>query len=274
MSKCGADVDGKPCPADKYKQPNGQIRAWCKFHFMEQNRTQKLNKRLIQSSMERESQKAMENKQERIRRVRYKATRAATLAPIPMGNVRRIVEQLDTIKNNQKYVIIQNIVEDTLDLLDVITTGEIEPITFSGESEPYLRTMQKVANKRDIIVDVLQAIEIVFPGCTTIGVKLLRSEEGNLAQVLHTDYVPDPTSPMPLKDLKGFHYSALIAIMENTFLYCGSLDTKIHIPKSSMLFFRGDMIHAGSDYKHENYRLFISISSIKYPATEDVLIHS
>ena len=103
------------------------------FHFMEQNRTQKLNKRLTQSSMERESQKAMENKQERIRRVRYKATRAATLAAIPMGNVRRIAEQLDTIKNNQKYFIIQNVVEDTLDL-----TGEVEPITFSGESEPYL----------------------------------------------------------------------------------------------------------------------------------------
>ena len=61
--------------------------------------------------------------------------------------------------------------------------------------------------------------------------------------------------------------------MENTFLYVGSLDEKVHIPKSSMLFFRGDMVHAGSDYQIENYRLFISASSIDYPSTLDVSIN-
>ena len=62
-------------------------------------------------------------------------------------------------------------------------------------------------------------------------------------------------------------------LMENTFLYVGSLDEKVHIPKSSMLFFRGDMVHAGSDYQIENYRLFISASSIDYPSTLDVSIN-
>lgn len=120
---------------------------------------------------------------------------------------------------------------------------------------------------------MLQAIEIVFPGCKTIGVKLLRSEKGNLAQKLHTDHVPGPKSSKRLEDLKDFHYSALIALIENAFLYVGSVDEKVRIPKSSMLFFRGDMVHAGSDYQIENYRLFISASSIDYPSTLDVSIN-
>lgn len=78
--------------------------------------------------------------QDRKRRIRYVASRAATLAAIPVANVRRIAEQLDKIKSDQEYVIIGNVIEDTLDLLDVVTEGEIEPTTFSEEAGPPLRT--------------------------------------------------------------------------------------------------------------------------------------
>ena len=273
MSKCEADVDGEPCGKEKHIQPNGQIRALCKIHFMEKNQMRKRQLKLTLSMEHLKDKRAKEIDQDRKRRIRYVASRAATLAAIPVANVRRIAEQLDKIKSDQEYVIIGNVIEDTLDLLDVVTEGDIEPITFSEEAGPPLRTMQKVSNERDIIGDVLEAIEIVFPGCKTIGVKLLRSEKGNLAQKLHTDHVPDPKSSKRLKDLKVFHYSALIALMENTFLYVGSLDEKVRIPKSSMLFFRGDMVHAGSDFQIENYRLFISASSIDYPSTLDVSIN-
>ena len=176
--------------------------ALCKIHFMEQNRMRKMQLKLTSSMEHLKDKRTKKIDQDRKRRIRYVASRAAMLAAIPVANVRRITEQLDKIKSDQEYVVIENIIEDTLDLLDVVTEGEIEPITFSEEAGPSLRTTQKVSNDRVIIGNVLEAIEIVFPGCKTIGVKLIRSEKGNLVQKLHTDHVPDPNRPNDSKTSK------------------------------------------------------------------------
>ena len=66
------------------------------------------------------------------------------------------------------------------------------------------------------------------------------------------------------------HYSALISLEENTTLLVGKGRKTASIPLHSMIFFRGDMTHAGAGYTEENSRLFISVSSAAFPATEDV----
>ena len=46
----------------------------------------------------------------------------------------------------------------------------------------------------------------------------------------------------------------------------------VDIPLYSMLFFRGDMPHAGAGYSKTNHRLFLSVSLDKFPVTENVFI--
>ena len=67
-----------------------------------------------------------------------------------------------------------------------------------------------------------------------------------------------------------FQYSALISLQADKKLLIGEDRVEVDIPPFSMLFFRGDMCHAGAGYKRSNSRLFISESSLPFPATEDV----
>ena len=132
--------------------------------------------------------------------------------------------------------------------------------------------MRNVSNSLDIMPDLLEAIKIVFPDCLTIKVKLLHSEAGDTAQLTHTDYVPSNLQPSKLL-LKKFHYSAVISIEENTELLVGESRLVVKISLHSILFFRGDMLHAGAGYLKENSRLFLSVASSLFPATQDVSLH-
>ena len=132
--------------------------------------------------------------------------------------------------------------------------------------------MQVVPNPEDYLSNVLEALRIVFSGYDKLVFKLLKSEEGDLAQTTHTDLVSDITTG-PITDLSAFHYSALISFQTNTRLLCHEENTEVDIPLHSMLLYRNDFPHAGAAYNNKNYRLFISMSSELYPQTEDILLH-
>ena len=58
--------------------------------------------------------------------------------------------------------------------------------------------------------------------------------------------------------------------MTGTILLVGEGRKTVSIPLPSMLFFRGDITHAGAGYIVENARVFISVSSDAFPVTDDV----
>lgn len=131
--------------------------------------------------------------------------------------------------------------------------------------------MQTVQNAKDLIPEVSEALRVVFPDCTEIAVKVIRSESDDTPQLTHNDFAPT-LHTKKIQNLKGFHYSAIIGLQNGTHLLVGEENKSIHIPRSSMMFFRGDMDHAGAGYNELNERLFISISSHAFPASEDVLL--
>jgi hypothetical protein len=63
-------------------------------------------------------------------------------------------------------------------------------------------------------------------------------------------------------DLDGFHYSAIIALQPEAHLLIGEKRERVDIPKDSMLFFRGDMPHAGGAYKKANARFYPSSNCV------------
>ena len=206
-----------------------------------------------------------------VRMSRMRASRKSVVNAIESSNVRRLAARLDFVRGGHKYIVVQDAISKTTTLASIITKGKVEPITFSC-TPPYLRTMRNVTNSVDIMPDLLAAIKIIFPDCSTIKVKLLHSKAGDTAQLTHTDYVPSDREPSSLV-LKKFHYSAVISIEENTELLVGEAREVVKIPLHSMLFFRGDMLHAGAGYEAENSRIFISVASSFFPATQDVSLH-
>jgi hypothetical protein len=84
--------------------------------------------------------------------------------------------------------------------------------------------------------------------------------------VTHSDFVQARSTSV--RTLSHFHYSATISLEDNTQLLVG----KFRIPLHAMLFFRGDMPHAGAGYPLRNSRLFFSASSDTFPVTDDLYL--
>ena len=116
--------------------------------------------------------------------------------------------------------------------------------------------MQTLTNPEAAISDVLEAIKVVYNESSTIKIKLLKAK-GVEAQTTHYDLVQGLTS---VNKVAAFHYSAFISFQADTKLLIGEDRVEVDIPPFSMLFFRGDMCHAGAGYKRSNSRLFISVS--------------
>jgi hypothetical protein len=206
---------------------------------------------------------------ERMRKSRN--IRKETVAHLDDENVRRIAAELLKLSKTQKYVIIPNVVSSSLTPLDTAATGKIECITFSSSSGPYLRSMQAVSTKKFplYIRDVVAAVNVVFPLCRTVKLKILKSQAGDTPQTTHTNYVPG-VMKMRLANLQEFHYSAVISIEESSKILVGKSRSSVDIPLHGMIFFRGDMLHAGAGYHTDHSRLFMSVSSRPFPATNDV----
>jgi hypothetical protein len=173
------------------------------------------------------------------------------------------------IKNNHQYVIVPDVVDEMVVTSNIRLKGKREKITFSTTEGLYLRSMKEVSAPERYVPNILAAVKLVFPLCTERKLMLLTSEAGDVAQTTHTDYVT-PEAKFRIANLQEFHYSAVISIEQNTRLLVGESRKSIDIPLRAMLFFRGDMLHAGAGYPVANSRLFLSISSHPFPATKDV----
>lgn len=209
---------------------------------------------------------------ERMRKSR--ARRADNISLVTDKMVRAIAKALDLMKDKHKYVIVHDVVEDWVVRSVIKLEGKKEPITFSDPlAETHLRSMQEVDSPERYVPQLFSAFKLAFPLCKTRKLKLLTSEAGDVAQMTHTDYVP-PVSEVSIDDMREFHYSAVIAIEDNTRLLVGIRRKITDIPLHVMIFFRGDMLHAGAGYSIANSRLFFSISSPPFPATMDVFLHN
>lgn len=203
---------------------------------------------------------------------KYRINRANALRIIANTEIQRIAIYLDAIKSSQEYVIVPNVIDASIGIANITLTGSSHAIAFSDDARPYLRWMQSI-KKADYLLSVMGAIRHVFPICNHIVIKLLTSLAGNKEQDLHTDFVPDETTNA-IRTLREFHYSAIISIQEDTKLIVGAGKEMVDIPNHSMLFFRGDMVHAGAGYDQKNSRIFLSISSKSFPESDNVFLHT
>ena len=85
-------------------------------------------------------------------------------------------------------------------------------------------------------MDVIKAINKVLTHCPTLVFKLLKSAKGDPVQDNHADFAPDDSNPAAITDLKGYHYSAIISIQDDTRLLIGESRVEVDIPKYSMIF--------------------------------------
>jgi hypothetical protein len=271
MVTCNYRFGEKVCLKKCHETEGGRVTSKCKKHLNQAaKKSRNKLKRKVESSSMRDTltASAAVTQAANERTQRSRSGRQDAIEGIQNENVKRMATVLDRMKDSRKYVIVANAVASTLKLEDFKLTGVAEPINFSNTIPPFLRTMQPLEDPSLHLSDVLEAIRSVFSGCCNITVKLLNSKAGDKAQDNHTDYVPEAVKP--IKSLSAFHYSALISLEENTTLLVGRGRKTVSIPLHSMIFFRGDMPHAGAGYTEENSRLFISASSDLFPVTDDI----
>ena len=270
---CNHKTDGNQCCRPRHVTSGGMTRAKCTVHFnaAKKESTLKLNaKRSDEDPDNLLSVKRESIRQSGQRMQHYRKGRKDDLNLITEPNVTRIATILDTIKNDNEYVIVQNAIKGPINTDNFIEIGNAEAISFSGQKGPYKRWMQDI-EQPEFLADVRSAIQHVFPKCIHYNVKCLTSYSGDIAQDLHQDFVPDDSTCV-MHDLKVFHFSAIVSIQNGTKLIIGSEKEIVPIPLYSMLLFRGDMTHAGAGYDEENSRIFISVSSELFPQRDGVLL--
>jgi hypothetical protein len=104
---------------------------------------------------------------------------------------------------------------------------------------------------------------------TLIAIKMLRAQPGCEVQLTHID-CPD------MEGVKGLsvtvaQFSALLALeAEDNITSLSVGEYEWVIKPGQALFWRACFSHAGSCYLLRNFRLFISISSLRYPMSLDV----
>ena len=211
----------------------------------------------------------------RDRMTKSRANRKLAISSIENALTLRIASELSEMAKMavmpKSHILVKDVIDD-LRCSSIKLTGIKEPINFGGNEVQSLRSMQNVANPREHIASVLDALAIVFPGCTEINVKVMKSEVGDLAQLTHTDFNTGLINSR-VQNLASFHYSAIIALEPFTHLLVGKVErARVEIPVNSMLLFRGDCYHAGGAYPIKNSRIFISLSSDFCPLDKAVYL--
>ena len=273
MTICNYKFGNIVCLKECCGPDGGRVTSKCKKHLNQAARkSRKKLKRKVESSSKRDAltARARETLEANKRQQKSRGGRQDAIEAIENENVKRMATVLNRMKDSRQYVIVANAVASTLKPEDFKLTGEAKPINFSNRTPPFLRRMHALEDPSVHLSDVLEAIRFVFSGCSNITVKLLNSKAGDKAQDSHTDYVPDRATP--IESLSAFHYSALISLEEDTTLLVGRGSKTVSIPLHSMIFFRGDMPHAGDGCTEENSRLFISASSSLFPGTDDIAL--
>ena len=211
----------------------------------------------------------------RDRMAKSRASRKLAILSIENAVTLRIASELSEMTKMavqpKSHIMVKDVING-LSLSKIELSGIEEPITFGGNKVQSLRTMQNVANPHQYIASVLDALAIVFPGCTETNVKIIKSKAGDVAQITHTDFNTGLIKGR-VQSLASFHYSAIIALQPSTHLLIGKVDrVRVEIPVNSMLLFRGDCWHAGGAYTKKNSRIFISLSSDFCPLDREVYL--
>lgn len=254
----------EPCHVTK----SGKTVYLCLEHYRAYNASLKAKGRNVPkvSSDRRESQNAL--------RVKAHSIHWQDVLAIQNMEVQKIASALLTFRNKRvlkSYIILQDVIRPT-NLGRIKLKGLPEIISFDGVIASSTRSQQNISNGAAIIGNVLDAFKIIFPGCKTIAVKLLVSEPGDKEQQVHTDFNYNSIN-LRVRDLKDFHYSALVAIEHGSHLLVGVNKERVDIPINGMIFWRGDCFHAGGGYSSINRRIFISISSFLCPVSDTVYLH-
>ena len=72
---------------------------------------------------------------------------------------------------------------------------------------------------------------------------------------------------------EGLPLFGIISLQKYTKLIVGENKELYNIARSSMLFFRGDISHAGASYNELNERIFISISSHAFLVSDEFVLN-
>ena len=139
---------------------------------------------------------------------------------IPDEKVKEISKKMDIIKNSKPYVIVPNVINDTLTIKDILRKGNEEPINFSGEKCPFKRTMQTVGNAEEFMPEIFESLRRIFPGCTELVVKVITSAIGDTAQSTHHDFAATEYTKR-MQNLARFQFSAIISVQDGTTILVG-----------------------------------------------------
>ena len=257
---------GNRCPNKRHKTSGNTIVKLCTLHY-KRSRSKRAKPAKTDNKKDKDQKRANDATKKRNSRQRNKDK----VTGIEDEQIRKLVQQLSVIKESvQHYLIIQDVIEK-IEPKDIKRRGNKDPITFTDPKAPKTRSMQFVNKPDRYIPHILIALKQTFPGCKKVMVKIISSTANDPPQLTHTDFDLNLIHKR-VSSLEHFHYSALIALENDTHLLIGIERKRVDIPIGSMLIFRGDMPHAGGGYKTANERLFISLSSAFYPATSDVFI--
>jgi hypothetical protein len=199
----------------------------------------------------------------------------------PEGHIKRITTNLLQFLNstNEQYLVIKEVLQPELIIKSYSEVKEIagmkskwQKVNFSDRSISK-RFMAKLTKRHETpLLNVLKSFQIVFPHHVETKIKIIHSKQGDKAQLTHSDLPHHLCSKKP-KNLLNYHYSAIIALCDNTKLLMGQERIEIRIPKGDMIFFRGDTLHAGAAYEKCNYRYFLSTYSEDFKPTKSVTLH-
>jgi hypothetical protein len=166
-------------------------------------------------------------------------------------------------KKVKKFIVVQN--PDTLDSQGKKFSGENDDNRFlflpsNVEIKKYFNKTS--ANWIEPITLKLKDILSLFKNLVNPFLSILLSLAGCKKQATHADYQAVNTEPNYEYSCQS--YIALVALMDETFIYLANGDKK-NIPKGHVFLARGDVIHAGSDYEEANVRLHYYFDNINWP---------
>ena len=208
----------------------------------------------------------------RLRKVKSRLQQENALKIIAATDTGRIALVLAKLKQRKtQYVLVSDVLVN-FDVNTLKLNRVVDPITFTDEKAAITRTMTAITNPTKCFLNVLTAMNQVFPGCTNFKYKLINSLANDPPQLLHTDFDTTRLIFKKITNLDSFHYSAIIALQPNAHLFVGKERVRVDIPVGDMIVFRGDMPHAGGGYEIPNARIFISLSSDTYPLSNAVYL--
>ena len=257
----------KICTSCSHETKAGAVKKLCFIHYCLYNASQK---RKAKPQAKISDEKRLANN---AFRVKAHADEWRKIFQIVDPEIKLIATALLRFRDNKRvknYLIVNDVI-NSLTIPKITYDGIAENINFGSSKELTKRTQRNTKNASAVIGKVIDAMKLVFPGCTRTNVKMLHSSAHDIAQDTHTDYNYGAILER-VRSFKDYHYSAIIAIEEGSHLLVGKERVKIVIPKNSMLFWRGDLPHAGGGYEKPNKRIFVSISSRLCPVSDSVYL--